>query len=112
MTLKEQYWKDGFVFQFMEGDMRMVWGDKLIDQHGYIPFSQMSDELVNTDSVFRDRVVAIYPPSYDAVCIGDLVRPTHPPIWKRVAHLMTKEEIEEKIGIPEEEGLIIIKRPK
>lgn len=109
MTLKEQYWKAGYIFQFREGEMRMVWGDKLIDKHGYIPFTQMSDELVNIDNVFRDRVVAIYPPNYNAVCIGDFVRPTEAAVWKRSIYMMTKEEIKEKLGIPEEEELIVIK---
>ena len=33
MTLKEQYWKDGYIFQFREGGMRMVLSDRIIDSH-------------------------------------------------------------------------------
>lgn len=35
MTLKKQYWKDGNIFKMSTGELRMVWGNKLINQHGF-----------------------------------------------------------------------------
>lgn len=112
MTLKEKYWKDGYVFQFREGEMRMVWGDRLISEHGYISTHKMSDDLVNVDHVRRDAVVAVYEPNCSAGWLGNLVRCNYPPVWRRSEYMMTLEDIKEKLGIPKEEGLIIIKRSK
>lgn len=109
MTLKEQYWKDGYIFQFREGDMRMVLGDRLIDSHGYIPECLMSDELVNTDNVLGDCVVAIYKPNTNAICLGDLVNGKEL-VWQKSVYLMTLDEVKDKLGIAENEKLIIIKK--
>lgn len=111
MTLKEQYWKDGYIFQFREGDMRMVLGDRLIDSHGYIPERIMSDELVNTDNVLDDCVVAIYKPNTDAICLEDLVNGKEL-VWQKSVYLMTLDEVKDKLGIAENEKLIIIKKKK
>lgn len=109
MTLKEQYWKDGYIFQFREGDMRMVLGDRLIDSHGYIPECLMSDELVNTDNVLDDCVVAIYKPNTDAICLEDLVKGKEL-VWQKSVYLMTLDEVKDKLGIAENDKLIIIKK--
>ena len=34
MTLKEQYWKDGYIFQFREGDMQ--------DEEHYVPYHMLA----------------------------------------------------------------------
>lgn len=108
MTLKEQYWKDGFVFLFRDGDKRMVWGDRLIDMHGYIHTNNISDELENTDSTLGDCVVAIFTPSENVGYLKDFLKGKDI-VWRKSVYLMTKEEIKEQLGIPEEEELIIIK---
>lgn len=109
MTLKEQYWKDGYIFQFREGDKCMVLGDRLINSHGYIHERIMSDELVNTDSVLDDCVVAIYNPNTDAMCLGDLVNGKEL-VWKKSVYMMTLDEVKDKLGISENDELIIIKK--
>lgn len=108
MTLKEQYWKDGYIFQFREGDRRMVWRDKLIDRHGYIHINVMSADLAYIHSALGDRVVAIYKPNEDVCCLGDFVK-CKDLVWQLSEHMMTIDEIKDKLGIPENKELIIIK---
>lgn len=107
-TLKDQYWKNGYIFRFRDGDRRMVFGDKLIANNGYIPSCIINDELVNTDNVNRDRVVEIYKPNKEVYCLSDLVK-CKELVWRRCKHLLTIDEIREGLGIPDSEGLIVIK---
>lgn len=107
-TLKEQFWKDGYIFRFRDGDRRMVYKDKLIDKSGYIPSCIINDELVNTDNVNGDRVVEIYEPNIEVYCLSDFVKCKNL-VWQRCKHLLTIDEIKEGLGIPDSEGLIVIK---
>lgn len=111
MTLKEQYWKDGYIFQFREGDWRMAWGDKLINKHGYIHINAMSADLHYIHSTLKDCVVAIYKPNDDVDCLQDFVKGKEL-VWKKSEYMMTVEEIKEKLKIPDDEDLIIIKDKK
>lgn len=108
MTLKEQYWKDGYIFQFREGDWRMVCGDRLINTHGYIHINAMSADLHFIHSTLDDYVVAIYKPNYDVGCLQDFIKGKEL-VWKKSEYMMTVEEIKEKLEIPDGVELIIIK---
>lgn len=108
MSLKERYWKDGYVFRFRDGDRRMVWDDKLIDNHGYIHKNAMSADLVFIHSTLSDRVVSIYKPNKDICCLNDFLKGWDL-VWQLSKHMITIDEIKEEIGIPESEELIIIK---
>lgn len=108
MTLKEQYWEGGNVFQFREGERRMVRGNKLISRHGFVPSNIMSDELVNVDSTVRDEVVAIYEPKAEITYLDEFVKGGKL-LWRKSDYMMTIDEIKEKLNIPADAELIIIK---
>lgn len=110
-TLKEKYWKDGYIFQMSRGGYRMVWGDKLIDGHGYIPLCLMSDDLVDVDATDENRVIAIYPPRKDAGWFEQLIEPKkdEKPLWTIARNMLTFDEVKQKLGLSEDEDLYIIK---
>lgn len=111
-TLKEKYWKDGYIFQMSrQGKFRMVWGNKLIDAHGYIPSSAMDDNLINTSTTDNNRVIAIYPPRKDAGWFDQLIEPQKDdnPLWTIARNIMTFDEVKQKLGLSEVEDLYIIK---
>lgn len=111
-SLKEKYWKDGYIFQMSRrGAFRMVWGNKLIDAHGYIPASAMDDNLIETSTTDRNRVIAIYPPRKDAGWFGQLIEPGKDtkPLWTIARNMLTFDEVKQKLGLSEDEDLYIIK---
>lgn len=111
-TLKEKYWKDGYIFQMSRrGKFRMVWGNKLIDAHGYISASDMDDNLIDTSTTDKNRVIAIYPPHKDAGMLDLLVEPNtnDNPLWTIARNMMTFDEVKQKLGLSEDEDLYIIK---
>lgn len=107
MTLKEQYWKDGTIFHMSTGDYRMVWGDKLIDAHGYIPGSKISDCLINTNSAINERVIEVYAPNRSAGWFEGLIKPITLPIWSAYDKVYTMDEIKEKLGLSEDTTIFI-----
>ena len=111
-TLKEKYWKDGYIFQMSRrGTFRMVWGNKLIDAHGYIPASAMNDNLIEPSTTDNNRVIAIYPPRKDADWLEQLIEPKKDvkPLWTIAKNMLTIDEVRQKLGIAEDEDLYIIK---
>ena len=111
-TLKEKYWKDGYIFQMSRrGKFRMVWGNKLIDAHGYIPLCLMSDDLVDVDATDETRVIAIYPPRKDAGWVEQLIEPEKDskPLWTIAKNMLTFDKVKQKLGLAEDEDLYIIK---
>lgn len=112
LTLKEKYWKDGYIFQMSRrGKFRMVWGNKLIDAHGYIPACAMDDNLIDTSTTDKNRVIAIYPPHKDAGWFEQLIEPKKDdnPLWTIARNMMTFDEVKQKLGLAEDEDLYIIK---
>lgn len=109
MTLKEEFWKDGYIFRMSNNTYRMVWGDKLIDAHGYISANNMSDELWDKDSAMDEHVIEIYECNYNAGYFKELIKPTTLPIWTRYDNVFTIDEIKEKLGIDKDKQIIIVK---
>lgn len=111
-TLKEKYWKDGYIFQMSrQGKFRMVWGNKLIDAHGYIPASAINDNLIDTTTTDNNRVIAIYPPRKDPGWLEQVIEPKKDvkPLWTIARNMMTFDEVKQKLGLAENEDLYIIK---
>lgn len=112
LTLKEKYWKDGYIFQMSRrGEFRMVWGNKLIDAHGYIHRDSMDDNLIEPTTTDNNRVIAIYPPRRDAGWFEQLFEPKKDvkPLWAIARNMMTFDEVKQKLGLAEDEDLYIIK---
>ena len=107
-TLLEKYWKDGNIFEFNTGHKRMVWGDRVIDRNGFIWKQSLSDDLVNQDNLKGEFVIKVYPPNMKALHLGSIldVNPNDP-IWKKSEYIYTERELKEKLGIPEDQKLII-----
>lgn len=111
-TLKEKYWKDGYIFQMSRrGTFRMVWGNRLIDAHGYIPRDSMNDNLIETQTTDNNRVIAIYPPRKVVGWLENLIEPERgiAPLWTIARNMLTFDEVKQKLGLAEDEDLYIIK---
>lgn len=112
-TLKEKYWKTGNIFEFNTGCKRLVWNEAVIDNRGYIPKSFFNDELVNKDNIAGEYVIRIYYPNNQAQYFAELIEPKPEHLlWEKSKYIYTKSEIKEKLGIPEEENLIILNENK
>lgn len=112
LTLKEKYWKDGYIFQMSRtGKFRMVWGENLIDDHGFICGKNMDDNLIETTTTDQNRVIAIYPPRKFAGWLGCLIEPNKGdnPLWTIARNMLTLDEVKQKLGLAENEDLYIIK---
>lgn len=108
MTTKELYWKDGNIFQMSTGGYRIVLGDKLIDEHGYIPNAVVNDDLVVTTSTIGEHVINVYPPNEKVCYLKDLINPKEHPIWSKYDIVITLADIREKLGLFESDNLFII----
>lgn len=51
---------NGMVVEFNDGHRRLVWNDRLIDSHGYIPMSYINDKLINIDHIHKEYIARIY----------------------------------------------------
>lgn len=108
LTLKETFSINGCIFRFNNGEYRLLYNEKLINERGYIPWSYMSCDLENRDSVVGEHVIEIYPPREDVFCFADFIRPNTEPVWRKTPHIYTLNKIKEELGIPENEHLEII----
>lgn len=110
MTLKEQYWRGGTIFRMSTNEYRMVWGNKLIGKHGYIPEIRMNDDLYKSDSTIGEHVIEIYAPNTEAQYLDELIEPITLPIWSRYDAVYTIDEIKSLIGLSEEENIFIFQK--
>lgn len=108
MTLKEQYWKNGYIFRMSDNKFRMVWNQQLIDRHGFIPYSYMSDDLYDKDSIVDRHVIEVYEPNTQACYFEDLIRPVTEPIWCRYDAIYTMDEIKENLGFTQDTEIFIL----
>lgn len=111
MTLKEQYWQNGNIFELSTGEKRFVWNDSLMNNHGFIPKGFFNDNLLNTDSTVGECVIRVYSPNKRAGYFEDLlkIKPDNL-LWQKSDYIFSMEEIKEKLNIPDDKELIIIKR--
>lgn len=110
-TLKEKYWQTGNIFEMSTGEKRVVWFDNLIDAGGCIPKTLFNDNLVNTDSTIGEHVIRIYAPNTNSGYFKELTKTRGKNLlWRKSDFIFTEQEIKEKLRIPEEEELIIIRR--
>lgn len=108
-TLKEEYWKDGNIFELSTGENRIVWGDALINNTGYIPKNLFNDELVNTDSAVGECVIRVYSPNLIATCFNNLCYTENSTLlWVKSKYIISHREIRVAFGVPDDEELIII----
>lgn len=112
MTLKEQYWRDGTIFRMSTNEYRMVWGNKLIGKHGYIPKICINDVLYNSNSLTGEHVIEVYAPNNNAKYFGELINPNGKPIWSRYYAVYTIDEIKSLIGLSEEKNIFILQKIK
>lgn len=110
MTLKEQYWKDGYIFRMSNNTYRMVWNQQLIDRHGFIPYSYISEDLRNTDSIVGDHVIEVYAPNSQACYFEKLIQPVTEPIWSRYDAIYTMDEIKENLGFTKDTNIFILQK--
>lgn len=111
VSLKEKYWETGNIFEMSTGEKRVVWFDNLIDAGGFIPKALFNDNLVNTDSTIGEHVIRIYAPNTNSGYFKELTKTRGKKLlWSKSDFIFTEQEIKEKLRIPEEEELIIIKR--
>ena len=108
-NVKEKYWKDGNIFKMSNGKCRLVWGDSAIDNNGFIPKGSFNDELVNMDSTVDECVVEVYRPNVNAKYFNELTE-CHDErlLWRKCDNIFTKEELKRRLGIPDEEDLMIV----
>ena len=52
--------KNGMVVKMSDGRRRMVWENKLIDEHGYIPMAYINENLCNVDNRFGEYIEKVY----------------------------------------------------
>lgn len=110
ISLKEKYWQTGNIFEMSTGEKRVVWFDNLIDAGGFIPKALFNDNLVNTDSTIGEHVIRIYAPNTNSGYFKELTKTRGKNLlWRKSDYIFTEQEIKEKLRIPEEEELIIIK---
>lgn len=108
-NVKELYWKDGYIFKMSNGKCRMVWGDAAIDRGGFIPKDFFKDDLVNKDSIVGECVVEVYKPNGDAKYFDDLTKcDDERLLWRKCDNIFTKDELKRRLGIPDEEDLMIV----
>lgn len=108
-SIKEKFWQTGNIFEFNNGDKRLVWNEAAIDSHGYIPKRLFNDELVNTDSTVGECVIRIYSPNRRAEYFKELTK-TYPEnlLWEKSKYIYTEQDVREKLGIPNDADFIII----
>ena len=110
-TLKDKYWQIGNIFEFDDGHKRIVWYSGTINERGFIPKSFFNDNLVNTDSTVGEHVIRIYSPNTKAGYFKELLTTKDENLlWQKSEYIYTEQEVKEKLGIPENEKLIIIKQ--
>lgn len=99
-----------------DGSYRMVWYNQLINSNGYIHKHCFTKDLFNADSALREHVIEVYAPNEEAGYFDELIRPSNEliepstePIWRRYDVIYTNDEAKNKIGIPKNQTLYIIK---
>lgn len=107
-TLKERYWKDGYIFRMSNNTYRMVWNKQLIDSHGVIPSQFITDDLHDADSLVGAHVIEVYEPNTKACYFQDLIRPVTEPIWSRYKAIYTMDEIKEILGFTQDTEIFIL----
>lgn len=110
MTLKEEYWKDGYIFRMSNNTFRMVWNKQLIDSHGFIPSSFITDDLYNSDSLVGEHVIEVYEPNTRARYFKELIEPVTKPIWSRYKAIYTMDEIKEILGFTNDTNIFIFQK--
>lgn len=108
MTLKEQFWKDGYIFRMSTNEYRMVWGEKLIDSNGFIPKILINDHLYYSSSTIDEHVIEIFSPNSGAGSLCDLIKPTTEPIWSRYEKIYTMEELKNALGISKDMRIFVL----
>lgn len=83
MMFKKSDLKNGMVIEFNNGERRLLWEEKLIDNRGYIPIQNINEELYNMDSISREHITKIYL-SHDVRYFNDFFNnESLTCIWKR-----------------------------
>lgn len=109
MTLKEQYWKNGNIFEISTGEKRIVWEDKLMDKRGYIPKRNFNDNLVNTGSPIGEYVIRVYSPNKQAGYFAELIKTKEDNLlWQKYKFIFSKDEAKENLGVPSDMDFIIV----
>lgn len=108
-NVKELYWKDGYIFKMSNGECRMVWGNKAISNKGFIPKRLFNEQLVNTNSTVGECVIEVYSPNRKAEYFEKLTEcDDERLLWRKCDNIFTKEELKRRLGIPDEEDLMIV----
>lgn len=109
-TLKERFWQIGNIFEFNNGRKKLVWNNSVIDSHGYIPKTFFNEDLVNIYSTVGEHVIRIYSPNIKAGYFKELLKTKEENLlWQKSEYIFTEEQVKEKLGIPIDHELIIIK---
>lgn len=108
MTLKEQFWKNGYIFRMSTNRYKTVWGENLIDSHGYIPGRYISDDLYNRDSTINEHVVEVYTPNCNAGYFNELNTPMSEPIWRRYDYIYTINDLKRELNLSDNESIIVL----
>lgn len=70
---KKKDFQNGMVVEMNDGRRRLFWNDRFIDEHGYIPMCNISDDLYDLDTIDKQHIVKVFL-THDVCYFRDFLR--------------------------------------
>ena len=70
---KKKDFQNGMVIEMNDGRRRLFWNDRFIDEHGYVPICNISDNLYDLDRIDKQHIVKVFL-THDVCYFRDFLR--------------------------------------